>query len=246
MRDRSSETDLVLPDLPAARATADSPFAPDRAQDGGAIYFLGVFLLLLAFFILMNAISQPDDVKSRGVISSVAATFRSDVEPGVSSELFVSRLGGIPEPAVLLEGLEALWLTAVPAARVEVLQPGRLMEISLPLRELFLARTADLRSDRSDLLRHSVDALSMTGPELILQLSAFSGPEGRPRAGEEGLGFDRAIGLAAALQALEPPQDAVAVGLDPEAAGRVRFRFAFRDRARAAVTLTAPGAGGVR
>ena len=140
MNDRAARTGLEQPDATAMPSSAADPFAAETPEDRGIIYFLAIFLLLLAFFILLGAVARLDEVKTRGVMSSVAATFRTDVDAEEFAELFVSQLGRIPEPAVLLQGLEGLWLTAVPVARVEVLQPGRTMELSLPLREMFVGR----------------------------------------------------------------------------------------------------------
>ena len=120
MTDRAAGTEPDQPFAGLAMPPADDLAASDRPEDRGAIYFLGIFLLLLAFFILLGTIARLDAVKSRSVMSSVAATFRTDIDPREFSELFVSQLGQIPEPAVLLEGLEGLWLTAIPLTRVEV------------------------------------------------------------------------------------------------------------------------------
>jgi len=245
MTDRAAGPEGDQPIAGLAPPLATEFAAPDDTQDRGTIYFLGIFLLLLAFFILLGAIARLDAVKSRGVMSSVAATFRSDIDPSRYSELFVSQLGQIPEPAVLLEGLEGLWLTAVPVTRVEVLQPGRIMELSVPLRALFVGRTAALRSDRQDLLQHTVAALSVPFPDQVLQLSLLSGPEAKPRSSEGALAFERAVAAAVELEGLGAPSAALAAGLDPASAGRFRLRFVFRARDGAAVTFPdqAPGAG---
>ncbi len=243
MTDRAAGTE---PDQPLAGLVpppATEVPAPEGAQDRGTIYFLGIFLLLLAFFILLGTIARLDAVKSRGVMSSVAATFRSDLDPSEYNELFVSQLGQIPEPAVLLEGLEGLWLTAVPVTRVEVLQPGRTLELSLPLRALFVGRTAALRSDRLDLLRHTVAALSVPFPDRVLQLSLMSGPEAKPRTGDGALAFERAVAAALAVEELRAPPAVLSAGLDPSSAGRFRLRFTFRAHDGAAVTFPPAGSG---
>jgi len=239
MTDRAAGSEPDQPFTGLGRPPAAEFAASDAPEDRGTIYFLGIFLLLLAFFILLGAIARLDAEKSRGVMSSVAATFRSDIDPRQYSELFVSQLGQIPEPAVLLEGLEGLWPTAVPVTRVEVLQPGRTMELSVPLRSLFVGRTAALRSDRLDLLKHTVAALSVSFPDQALQLSLMSGPEAKPRSGEAALAFERAVAAAVALEELGAPPAAFSAGLDPSSAGRFRLRFAFRGRDGAAVTFPA-------
>ncbi len=240
MTERAAENEPDKPALTAAVPALVDPIPAEAPEDRGTIYFLGIFLLLLAFFILLGAIARQDAIKTRGVMSSVAATFRTQTEPKDVSELFVSQLGRIPEPAVLLEGLEGLWVTAVPVTRVEVLQPGRTMELSLPLREVFVARTALMRSDREELLKHTVAALSVPYPDQVLQFWVIAGPEAKPRPGEAALAFERAVAFAGVLNELGAPPAPTAVGVEPADKGRVRLRFAFRDRTAAAVTFAGP------
>ena len=90
---------------------------------------LSLFLLLLAFFILLNSISTREEVKSRAVLSSLSSTFRITVERGTTGEIFVSTLGANPEPEDLIEEMTRVGVTAIPVTRVEVLTPGLPEEI---------------------------------------------------------------------------------------------------------------------
>src|SRR3546814_1865237 len=89
------------------------------------LLFLSVFLLLLAFFILLNAISTFEETKSRAVMDSMSSTFRSAADARGSAEIYVSNLGTRPNPEEVLEAMGRLWRTAIPVAHVEVVTPGR-------------------------------------------------------------------------------------------------------------------------
>src|SRR3546814_20817300 len=78
------------------------------------LLFLSVFLLLLAFLILLNAISTFEETKSRAVMDSMSSTFRSAADARGSAEIYVSNLGTRPNPAEGLEAMGRLWLTATP------------------------------------------------------------------------------------------------------------------------------------
>ena len=119
--------------------------------DSGNIIFLSLFLLLLAFFILLNALATIEETKSREVLTSVAATFRSVVDSETQAQILISDLGLTPETHEVLEALEQLWITSVPVTRVERLTRGQVLQLTVPANELFLGGQTALRADREQL-----------------------------------------------------------------------------------------------
>lgn len=128
--------------------------------DTGPLMFLSLFLLLLAFFILLTAISTREETKSRRVLSSVAATFKTQVIPDSTAQILISTIGPVPEPEEVIDDIERLWVTAIPIAHVEALTRGRTLQLTLPASEIFIGGEAVLRSDRKDLLRATAFALA--------------------------------------------------------------------------------------
>ncbi len=131
-----------------------------RVRETGTMLFLSLFLLLLAFFILLNSLSTLEEVRSRAVLSSVASTFKTDVLPDTTAEILISTLGPVPEPEDVTEELERLWVTAVPVAKVETLKPGRTLQMTLKKTDIFVGGEAAVRADRDDLMRATAFALS--------------------------------------------------------------------------------------
>ena len=129
--------------------------------------FLSLFLLLLAFFILLTAISTREETKSRRVLSSVAATFKTQVIPDNTAQILISTIGPVPEPEEVVDDIERLWVTAIPIAKVEALTRGRTLQLSIPATEIFVGGEATLRADRKDLLR-------ATGYALAARLEGFT------------------------------------------------------------------------
>ena len=85
-------------------------------SDAGTITFLSLFLLLLAFFILLNALSTIEETKTREVLTSVAATFRSVVDSKTQAQILVSDLGPTPEAhEATIRAAKALALASLPA-----------------------------------------------------------------------------------------------------------------------------------
>ena len=100
----------------------------ESVKPAGSYLVLSLFLLLLAFFILLNAISIRTEVKSRAVMDSLLSTFRTVESSTQSAQTFLSSLGATPEPEQLVDKMRRLWVTAVPIAEIEVLTDGRTMQ----------------------------------------------------------------------------------------------------------------------
>lgn len=138
----------------------DRIFPPNRIRDTGTMLFLSLFLLLLAFFILLNSLSTFEEVRSRAVLSSVASTFKTDVLPDTTAEILISTLGPVPQPEDVTDELERLWVTAVPVTKVETLKPGRTLQMSLRKTDVFVGGETAVRTDRNDLMRATAYALA--------------------------------------------------------------------------------------
>lgn len=192
---------------------------------------MSLFLLLLAFFILLNAISTFEARKSRAVMSSVAATFQTSDKAAASAEIFVSELGPAPTPEEVIEGMRRLWVTRVPVVEVKVLSPGRLMEMALPLNQLFVGGETTLRADRQGLLSNVARALQIRAGGFVNELEFVVGtdadPEGRLALADTAA-LTRASVFAQSLVDYGAPAGSVSVGARSGDPKQVRLRFYVR------------------
>lgn len=208
------------------------------------VTFLSLFLILLAFFILLNALATIEETKARKVLTSVAATFRSVVNFETRAQLLISDLGPTPEAQEVIEALEQLWVTAVPIAKVEKLTNGQVMQMTIPVNELFLGGKAVLRADREALFDQTGLMLALktkggiTEAEVVFGTrradSTLSDPEGR-------LAAERAGRIAAALVAHGAPPERLGIGLRDGDPAALRVRFESREEARSQVTFKKEG-----
>lgn len=151
----------------------DDDLKPAPRKETGTLLFLSLFLLLLAFFILLNSLATFRETKTRAVMTSVSATFQTEEVSDISAELLVSTLGQVPEPEAVLDEVERLWRTAVPIAEVEVVSPGRDMMIEMPVTQLFVGAEARVRGDRQALLDATATALSARLEGLVVEMQAL-------------------------------------------------------------------------
>ncbi len=205
------------------------------AKNTGPTVILSLFLLLLAFFILLNTLATIEESKSNQVLNSVALSFRSPTLDTASVDVFISDLGQAPEPDELLRTVQRLWVTSVPVARVDILTPGRVMQMTMPANELFLGGRAELRSDRRQLFRALAQVLAHRAGSFIGEIQAVLGAgdtltQGAPNGSS--LQMRRAAVFAQELVAYSAPPDALAVGLREGDPRMLRIRFSVRDAAR--------------
>lgn len=142
-------------------------------RETGPLMFLSLFLLLLAFFILLNSISTLRETKSRDVLSSVASTFQAETSPDQDAEVLVSTLGPVLEPEKVLDEVERLWLSEIPFVKVDRVTNGLHIMVELPIIQLFVGGEAKLRGDRDDLIRATSHVLSARIPDQTVIMQAI-------------------------------------------------------------------------
>lgn len=189
---------------------------------------LSLQLLLLAFFVLLTAVSRFEGDRSRSVIASVQATFgpiagRPDGEGGRAASADAVALGAFREE------IGHLARTAIPLTRVEAATPSDVMQIDLPADAFFRPEESRPKPARRSFFRRLVAALAHrpAGSRYELELRQSTHLP-------QPLAVARAGALARALAAAGVPEDSLSVGIGPGDAGRIRFVIRLRSGARPA------------
>jgi hypothetical protein len=211
------------------------PSKPGPVQDTGPILFLGLFLLLLAFFVLLNALATREEIRTRAVINSLILTFQAPELETPAKKVFISALAPVPEPEDLVDEFERLWVSSIPLLKVTRLSQGRTMEVVMPTNELFVGAGADLRADRVTLFVNTAKALAFKSDGFVNELEFVFGVPKELRLSDESVQVLRAAAIARELIANGAPADTVTVGTQWGAARQVRMRFHVREESKAYV-----------
>ena len=206
----------------------------NKPKEIGQYLFLSLFLLLLSFFALLNALATVEETKARDVLTSLAATFRSAVEPETSAEIRISSLEATSSPEDLLKELERLWVKQVVVAKAKVLSPGQDIQLVLPANELFLGGEAIVRSDRKDLIRNVARTLSVQAAGFTIHVQIVLGSEAiseEQLQQKETLAMARAAAFAVALLGFGAPEKGISIGIRRGDRSKIRMRFVIRERA---------------
>ncbi len=162
-----------------ARGSARS--AASQGAEHNTVLFLSLALLLLAFFVLLNAISTYEESRARKVMESIVSTFASpftapaaETKSGpVGDEVFAERY---------FDEVSGLFRQIVELVEVDVMQPGRLMRVTFPTDRLFAPGTAQIAAENTALIDALVEALGSAPAGLRLDLEMYiSGGELDPR-----------------------------------------------------------------
>ncbi len=189
--------------------------------------FLSLALLLLAFFALLNAISTIEESRSRRVVDSVAAAFSSPFG-ALSSKDAIEPVADVAFAERTFSNVAAFFRRAVELVEVEVVRPGRLMQVSLPADQVFAPRTAQIAAGSEALLDRMAAALAEPPAGLRLDLEAFFEHASDALVTPNGLRIARAGVLARALVNRGVAPDRIAVGLGPGRASTMRLLFHLR------------------
>ncbi len=190
--------------------------------------FLGLFLLVLAFFIMLVSISTFETVKSSAVMDSLTSTFTTVLPPTADPTKFNAKDGDIIAGEAFQEEITQLFSTAIRVDHIEVVQPGRLMRLAMPASALFDEGAGTVRADQLALLDRIVAALSNRPPGLRQDMEVILGTKLDADAAlpiAQTLEMQRAGELARTLIGRGAPPDSISVGLKAGDAGEVNLWF---------------------
>ena len=193
--------------------------------------FLALFLLVLAFFIVLLSISTLEEVKSKAVQNSLTSTFKTVVSPSTDPTEFTSKDGDVLAGQQFQEQITDLFATTLQIAKIEVVQPGRLMRIKLPTNTMFIDDQSTVRSVAVPAVDRIVAVLSSRPPGVRFDMefvigSAFASGNSLPVG--QTLEFQRIGNLAREMFRRGVPPDIVSIGIKPGRSDEVAFWFFVR------------------
>jgi hypothetical protein len=201
------------------------PASDTAAAHGGAMQamlvpLLTVELLLLAFFILLNAVSTLETDRTRSVLDSVRAAF------GLSTTQQVEQDLGDPEKSLAeVEQQIASLARAVGAAPAPAQEDA--LWIDLPVDALFRPGEDRLNPAQAQFVERLTALLSQTPAGYAYEAAVLRGG-GEVAAGDAGLRLRQSAALAAALRSRVEPRGRIAAGLLPDAAVGMRIALSWR------------------
>ena len=195
--------------------------------------FLGLYLVVLAFFIMLVTISTVEDSKSKKVMDSLSSTFTSIVPPSADLQTFKSKDGDVLAGQEFQQQVTGIFATALGIDKVTTVQPGRQMRLLLASDSLFFDNEARIRPAMYPLLDRTVAALSNRPKGLRFDLEFVIGTptaaDGKTMPVKQTLEVTRAGAFARAMNERGIPPDSISVGMRPGHMGEIVIWFYTRD-----------------
>ena len=221
---------------------------PGEKQSAGSdtlAIFLGLYLLILAFFIILVSISQTEEIKAKAVQDSLTTTFASILTPPKELTSYTGQSGEIVAGQQFLERIEGLFSTAIQVAKVETMQPGKQMRITMPADTLYFPEKADIRPAQNPLMDRVVASLSGSPPGLRFDVEYVIGRQPTPEGGlpiGQTLEMSRAGAFAREMRNRGAPPDSVAIGMILGEPNVITMNFYVRDDVVLPVAVQQPAA----
>lgn len=208
--------------------------------------FLGLYLVILAFFILLVTISTIEENRSKKVMDSLSSTFTSIVPP--SADLMTlnrSADEGVLAGQEFQQQITGIFATELGISKVDTLQPGRQMRLMLKSDSLFFQDEPRIRPAMYPLLDRTVAALSNrpAGQRFDMEFVIGTEPsaDGKTLPTTETLAVQRAGAFANEMNSRGIPPDSIAVGVRPGRKDEVAIYFYTRDVEKSKLNFTEQG-----
>lgn len=188
--------------------------------------FVSLYLILLAFFIVLNAISNQSRARTEAVIDSLVDTFERPFQAAAKSLRLTDKPRATPPPRDYRSQANTLMASIASFDDGGPSLGGNVLKLSVPDHALFfngqarLSRQADVLLRRMAVLVQDADARERR--EVTIVFGRGSGTE------DITLSRRRADAIARMLVAQGMPPGHLAVGLRPGPADSVGFEFSSR------------------
>ncbi|MCZ6509078.1 MAG: hypothetical protein O7G13_09570 [Alphaproteobacteria bacterium] len=161
-----------------------------REQAAGLTSILSLFLLLLAFFILLNSLAQFEARRTHAVLGSLAATFNVS-DPDGQSRTLGSFVGHLEAVAELEREITGLLRTLVGFGSFELIRSGTLLSTSIDNDVLF-DDGASASQKLKDLAEPAAALLTAASDEVTIELTVYARPAGGKVIGARSVAIEAA------------------------------------------------------
>ena len=190
-------------------------------SDTTVLQFLSLYLLILAFFILLVTISTVDKNK----VDAVADSIKSN------QEIEKRESGPVLAGQVFQDKTTELFATALGVQKIEIMQLGKIMRIQMTADALFESERAITKKSQQPLIDRVIAALSSRPPGYQFDMEFVIGSPyaaGQNLPTQQTLEMRRAGAFIREMLNRGAPPDAVSIGMGHVAEGQAVMWFYVR------------------
>lgn len=196
---------------------------PKAGPENTAALFVSLYVVILAFFILLTSNAQFDVEKTKDVSESVKKAFSMDIpsetevkRPTVGSELSVTQF---------FEEIQDSVKTVVPLEEMEVITDGTTMIMTMDSTALYNSGDSELRYDRSGFYERLSDTMGKWREGMLMTLTFV---QGLPRNTDSGLYVARGGNFARFMENHGSAPESLSVGIEEHGGDTITLIFDVR------------------
>jgi hypothetical protein len=186
---------------------------------------VGLFLMMLALFILLVSISRPTQERARAVMFGIAAAFNPNAASGTGRSALDVPQGDAPTPGFLPD-MGRLVATAIPLADATENRDGKRLRIAVPASSLFTLGSEELKPEAEKLIASIAQAMARQPVGYRYEVEFLVARGVSP---ERKMAINRAGLVGRALVAAGTPINCISVGLLASTRDTAVFLFSIRD-----------------
>lgn len=198
--------------------------------DGTMGLFVSLYLILLAFFIVLQVASDPSLRRSEEVVSSVKETFQFEKTEGDTAESVAEDGGATGEAAVAFAAINGLFRDVFELEGRYIASGGGILAFELPVADLFVDGALALRPDRRKWLADLVDVVKQDITGRRFEITVLFGESGDRTITGDQLSIRRASHIARNMVAYGLPEAGPVIGLDAGSVDHIRLAVRLRDQ----------------
>lgn len=175
---------------------------PEEPGGDSTNIFLSLYLIFLAFFILLNAISKLQEDRTKAVLGSLGATFAEPAFVATGPLDFTAGSGAFSAVQAFDQSIRKLFQSAFPFVSFKPFQPFEKMIAEIPVDAMFVADSALIRANQVAFLNDLAAILSRETPGQsfgVEVLAPVSAQAMRTPTPERSMAVDRVGAFARAL-----------------------------------------------
>ncbi|MDA1098918.1 MAG: hypothetical protein O2967_08015 [Proteobacteria bacterium] len=221
----------------------DQPRQADRhaRRDNGNVVLMSLYLLLVAFFILLNSMAKFEESRIEQAMGSVKAEFRNKWAVADTGPSVPSQPGLAPAVDNFHGEVRQIFEETLPFDHVEPARYGNIIRFAVPIDDLFRSDEVAPRPRGQPFLDRLAASLKRARPGLQAEVEMVLGTGTALPGGDNAVGafeMRRVSSLAHALRRRGVAATAMRTGLMPGDPGQIAFIFRIHDEARARVTFS--------
>lgn len=225
----------------------DQPRQANRrsSKHNGFAVLMSLYLLLVAFFVMLNSMAQFEESRIAAAMGSVKAEFRNESATAASGREVPSQPGLTPAVESFHSEVRQFFEVSLPIDHVDPVLRGDILSLAVPTDDLFRQNEVAARPRGRSFLDAMATSLKRTRPGLRVEVEMVFGtgtslPGGGDGGGDGVAAFElrRASGLAHALRRRGVAAAAIRTGLIPGDPGQISFIFRVRDEEQPRITFS--------